>query len=311
MKVFERYFLWDEFLKYVDWQPANSQEKSHGAEFSPHDLPAKIFDLEYKKQGWYGTSSFDEAMLLGRDGWVQKAAQVQNMVVNSWKTFIDVRPWNPIHSVEGSNIDIGAFIAGNPECMLRRKNSVTKSANIVINVGHNYEVRPSEIIKNGKQIVNIVNSFEKNNIHTRLVIMVATKDEREDVFRTFVVCKDLYDKFDLKRVMFAVAHPSFLRRLWFSMAERESMEIRNKFGFLFGSGYGSAVYDFEYKNDKNLLYFVVKKNNPSGLRPLDYVRKIEKQMFDIAKSNAFAYSEFNQNLQNLAIQRFISTEKSY
>ena len=78
-----------------------------------------------------------------------------------------------------------------------------------------------------------------------------------------------------------------------------------------GSGYGSAVYDFEYKNDKNLLYFVVKKNNPSGLRPLDYVRKIEKQMFDIAKSNAFAYSEFNQNLQNLALQRFISTEKSY
>ena len=305
MKVFERYFLWDEFLKYVDWQPSNSQECSHDAEFSPHDLPAKIFDLEYAKQGWYGTYSFEEAMSLGRNGWAQKAAQVQNMiVVNRIDTFIDVRPWNPIHSVEGSSVDINAYIAGRPECMLQRKKSVIKSANIVINVGHNYEVRPSEIVKNGKQIVNIVNTLEINNIHTRLVIMVAvTDDKNEDVFRTFVVCKNLYDRFDLKRVMFAVAHPSFLRRLWFSMAERESMEIRNKFGFLFNNGYGDLVHDFEYKNDKNLLYFVVKKEEKNS--------KIQEQVFDIAKSNAFSYSEFNQTLQNLAMQRFIKTEKSY
>ena len=300
MKVFERYFLWDDFLNYVDWQPSNSQESSHAADFSPHDLPVSL-DLEYKKQRWYGTSSFEEAMFMGRNGWPEMAKEVKDAVVNPWDTIIDGRPWNPIHSIAGSSIDINGYIVGVPECMFRQNDSVTKAVNIVINVGHQYKIRPSEIVKNGKEIVNIVNAFETNNIRTRLVVMVAVSDDDNDIFRTFVVCKDLYDNFDLKRVMFAIAHPSFLRRLWFSMAEREPKEIRSKFGFELGWGYGECVHDFEYKNDKNILYFVVKKD-PST---------IKNKIFDIAKSNFFAYSEFNQNLQNLALQHFIKTDKSY
>ena len=304
MKVFERYFLWDDFLRYVDWQPSNSQETSHAPEFSPHNLPVILGDLEYTKQGWYGTFSFEDAMFMGRNGWPEMAKTVKNANANHWDTTIDIRPWNPIHSVAGSGVDINRYIVGIPECMFRQNdyNSVTKSVNIVINVGHRYNVRASEIVHAGKQIVNIINAFEINNIHTRLVVMVAVSDY-QDVFRTFVVCKDLYDNFDLKRIMFAIAHPSFLRRLWFSMAERESMEIRNKFGFLFDKGYGECVHDFEYKNDKNILYFVVKKEKEHSI--------IENQMSDIAKSNFFAYSEFNQNLQNLTFKHFITTEKSY
>ena len=302
MKVFERYFLWDDFLEYVDWQPSNSQESSHGAEFSPHGLPV-TFDLEYKKQRWYGTFSFEEAMLMGRNGWPEMAKEVKDVVVNPWDTIIDIRPWNPIHSIVGSGIDINGYIVGIPECMFRQNDSVTKSVNIVINVGHKYEIRPTEIVRAGKQIVNIINAFEINNIHTRLVVMVAVSDDYKDVFRTFVVCKDLYDSFDLKRVMFAVAHPSFLRRLWFSMAERESKEIRNKFGFLFDCGYGKCVRDFEYGNDKNILYFVVTKGNKNSI--------IKNQMSDIAKSYRFSYSEFSQNLQDLTQRRFIKIDKSY
>ena len=300
MKIFERYFLWDEFLRYVDWQPSNSQERSHGAEFSPHDLSVSL-DLEYKKQTWYGTLSFEQAMLMGRNGWSEMAKEVKDEVVNPWDAFVDVRPWDPIHSIAGSSIDINSYIVGVPECMFQQNDSVTKAVDVVINVGHKYNIRPSEIVRNGKEIVNIVNAFEINNIRTRLVVMVAVSDDDDDVFRTFVVCKDLYDHFDLKRVMFAVAHPSFLRRLWFSMAEREPKEIRNKFGFEIECGYGDPVHDFEYKNDKNILYFVVKKD-PST---------IKNKVFDIAKSNFFAYSEFNQNLQDLTLKRFIKTEKSY
>ena len=300
MKVFERYFLWDDFLNYVDWQPSNSQECSHAADFSPHDLPVSL-DLEYKKQVWYGTPSFEQAMFMGRNGWPEMAKEVKDAVVNPWDTLIDGRPWNPIHSVAGSSIDINGYIVGVPECMFRQNDSVTKAVNIVINVGHQYKIRPSEIVKNGKEIVNIVNAFEINNIRTRLVVMVAVSDKEKDIFRTFVVCKDLYDSFDLKRVMFAVAHPSFLRRLWFSMAERESAEIRNKFDFLPVGDYGGCVHDFEYKNDKNILYFVVKKD-PSA---------IKNKIFDIVKPNSFAYSEFNQMLQKLTLQHFIKTEKSY
>ncbi|MBO4583118.1 MAG: hypothetical protein J5714_03640 [Alphaproteobacteria bacterium] len=289
-------------MTYVDWQPSNSQESSHAPEFSPHDLPVSL-DLEYKKQRWYETSSFEEAMFMGRNGWPEMAKEVKDVVVNPWDTLIDVRPWNPIHSIAGSSTDTNAYIAGVPECMFRQNDSVGKSVNVVINVGHAYRIRPSEIAKNGKQIVDIVNAFEINNIHTRLVIMVAVSDDAKDLFRTFVVCKDLYDNFDLKRVMFAVAHPSFLRRLWFAMAERESMEIRNKFSFLFDGDYGRVVRDFEYKNDKKILYFVVTKENKYSI--------MKNQMFDIAKSHLFSYSEFNQNLQDLTQQRIIKIDKSY
>ena len=302
MKVFDRYFLWNKFLEYVDWQPSNSQESSHVAEFSQHDLPVIFHDLEYTKQGWYGTRSFEDAMFLGHNGWEKMAKEVKDLVVNPWDVGINARPWNPIHTIAGSGIDMKAYIAGFPECMFRPNYSVTQSVNIVINVGHSYEIRPAEIVRTGRQIVDIVNAFEINNIHTRIVAMVAVSDYK-DLFRTFVVCKDLYDSFDLKRVMFAVAHPSFLRRLWFSMAEREPMEIRNKFGFLFDNGYGKCVHDFEYKNDKNILYFVVKEEKERSI--------IKNQISDIAKSKFFAYSEFNQNLQNLTLQPFIKLEKTY
>ena len=160
MKVFERYFLWDEFLKYVDWQPSNSQESSHAAEFSADDLLASFGDLEPKKQGWYGTRSFEDAMFMGRNGWPEMAKIVKDANTNRMNTIIDVRPWNPIHSIAGSSIDMNSYNVGIPECMFRQNDSFSKSVNIVINVGHAYRIRASKIVKNGKQIVDIVNTFE-------------------------------------------------------------------------------------------------------------------------------------------------------
>ena len=155
MKVFERYFLWDDFLEYVDWQPSNSRESSHADEFSQHDLPVVFHDLEPGKQGWYGTFSFEDAMFMGRNGWEKMAKAVEGVGVNPCDIGISARPWNPIHSVTGSGIDINAYIAEAPECMFRLNYSVTKSVNIVINVGHKYYTRPAEIARKGRQIVDI------------------------------------------------------------------------------------------------------------------------------------------------------------
>ena len=164
-----------------------------------------------------------------------------------------------------------------------------KYVKIVVNISVSWTLSEDDIFNHGKNIASVINALESNNIHTKLILMnqVYQKKETEqkqpktdikdlkdlkDIFlpdfspsdnvqskdapryTIFITMKDYNDKFYLEKLMFPLAHRSFLRRLIFAAQERESKNIRQTFGFFDGCGYGIPCDRFD-DSDENTLYF--------------------------------------------------------
>lgn len=165
-----------------------------------------------------------------------------------------------------------------------------KYVKIVVNLTVSWTLSEDDIFNRGKNIASVINALESNNIHTKLVLMTqvykkeeSTKkspkkdipkdlDDLKDIFlpefspsenvqtkdapryTIFITLKDYRDNFYLEKLMFPLAHRSFLRRLIFAAQERESKDIRQTFGFFDGCGYGIPGDMFD-DSDENTLYF--------------------------------------------------------
>lgn len=245
--IYERYFLWNDFLKYVDWQNPNANTRSHDTD-----------DYE-----WFGTPNFKSAMRLARYGWTEYMNQIKPTDTDCWDMLNNLQLWKTKHSVVGSGVDIGRYVIGMPDCMLYqdsylndRFHAAPKFVNVVVDVTYRCARKYEYVLERGLDIVSVINTLETNNVKTRIILLINLTGGGY-LYRIFINIKDYQDIFYMEKLMFPIAHTSFLRRLIFSAEEREPKEIRELFGFKNGGGYGVPSNRFEY-DDKNTLYFGTK-----------------------------------------------------
>ena len=242
--IYEKYFLWNDFLKYVDWQKPNADTRSHDTD----------------DDDWFGTHNFEDAMHLARYGWTEYMNQIKPTDTDCWDMLNNLQLWETKHSVVGSGVDIGRYVIGIPDCMSYqdsylndRFHATPKFVNVVVNVTYRCARDYEYVLERGLDIVSVINTLETNNVKTR-IILLENCTWRGYLYRIFINIKDYQDIFYMEKLMFPIAHTSFLRRLIFSAEEREPKEIRELFGFENNCGYGQPSDRFEY-DDKNTLYF--------------------------------------------------------
>lgn len=284
-KIYEKYFTWDDFLDYADWQEPDAITTSHD---------------RYHKE-WYGTPDFEAAMHLARYGWTEYQDKIKPTDIDYWDMLNRQPLWETKHSVVGPGVDVGRYNIGMPDCMIfpdvyynDRFHASPKFVSIVINIaycaGRNYDY----VLQRGLNIIDTINTLEINNICTKIILLTnATQyEDFSDLYRIFIKIKDYQDIFYLEKLMFPIAHPSFLRRLIFSAQEREPRNIREKFGFYRNGGYGYPTNKFEY-NDPNVLYF--------GTEPLhkDKVEEWIKGVLGDDSQNYDGYSRLDNHLDEL------------
>ena len=279
---YERYFSWTDFLDYVDWQEPNADTRSH----------------DTNDDGWFGTPNFNAAMHLARYGWTKFMNQVKPKDIDCWDMLNNLQLWETKHSVVGSGVDVGRYVIGMPDCMSYqdsylndRFHASPKFVNIVVNVTYCCSRNYKYVLKRGLDIVSTINTLEMNNVKTR-IILLDNSAEDDCLYRIFIKIKDYQDIFYMEKLMFPIAHTSFLRRLIFSAEEREPKDVRKLFGFERKRGYGTPSNRFEYY-DKNTLYF--------GTEPL-YENDIKKWIRDVIDGdieNYNGHSELDEHLDKL------------
>lgn len=245
-EIIERYFSWDDFLNYANWQEPNSYERSH--------------DTDDTK--WFGTPNFESAMRLARYGWTEYMDQIKTTNPDCWDMLNNLQLWETKHSVVGSGVDMGRYVIGMPDCMSYqdsylndRFHATPKFVNIVVNVSYSWTRDYEYVLQRGLDVISAINTLEINNVKTRVILLTNNRGYyRHDLYRIFINIKDYQDIFYLEKLMFPIAHTSFLRRIVFSVQEREPAYIREEMGFYTGHGYGKLTNEFEY-DDKNTLYF--------------------------------------------------------
>ncbi|MBQ1927440.1 MAG: hypothetical protein II179_00030 [Alphaproteobacteria bacterium] len=305
----------------IDWAYWRSDAGLFGPKFNEKDKQAmnSLKNLRKEWRGYrnsgtsfrfYGTENFDQAMNMARYGWTEKMDKIRKLETEIPQIYKTVPIPETKFSVAGNSVDVGRYLMGVPDCMRQTRRRISEYADIthkyvqiVVNVTVSWTLGEDDIFNRGKNIATVINALESNNIHTKLILMNQVyKNETEEQkkskvqssdaprYTTFIILKDYKDNFYLEKLMFPLAHRSFLRRLVFASKERESEDIRQKFGFHEGGGYGIPGDIFD-DSDENTLYF------NAGQYEQD---KINEKLVKILKSHD---AQFMQRLNTNKLER--------
>lgn len=172
------------------------------------------------------TYSWDEALKLARNGWDEVRPEVDALIEKIDSSVIPtLQPaFQSYFDVSGGMVDVGRFLDGEPECMVETRlieiAKPGKVINILVNGSFSGSVGAKEIQKRGVAIIGLIDALEKLQHSTEVDLEISIREGLTTVVRL----KNAADSLDIDMLMFAVAHPSTLRRLYFACLEGHPME---------------------------------------------------------------------------------------
>jgi hypothetical protein len=180
-------------------------------------------------------ASWDETIRLAVDGW-QVALAEANVTVAQLRDNAglsrSVTMLEPAWDVTGAEVDVGAYLSGIPECMVdaipREVSRRGKVVSFLVPAGYSHTVEHQAIINRGlalatlcTAIIDAGHSVEIWSGFTGWLDLPETKERFQGVARVI----EAGEPFDVGRLIFAVAHPAMLRRLWLGVWDARPTEV--------------------------------------------------------------------------------------
>lgn len=191
-----------------------------------------------------GTKTFEDAVKLAREGWAEGLrhaesirAQLKDRIQGSLAER-QVVQWD----VAGAGVDIGRYVTGEPENMIDFATEFVEAPQrflrVAVNIGASSSVDKSEMIARGAAAAAMVDLLEASGIRVEVLAVKRSQGgekvwgidpktgraKKVDVrngkfFNLSIVLKRVEEPLELDKIIFALAHPSMLRRLWLSVVE--------------------------------------------------------------------------------------------
>ncbi len=222
----ERFETWGSFVECAESR-RNREGASSNASFSGKE--GEKFSM---------TRSWDDALKLAKQGWVGIRPEVDALVEQIDKVVAPaLQPaFQSYFDVSGGTVDIGRFLDGEPECMVETKLvTIAKPGRVIgilVNASFAGFTRAEDIRKRGVAIVALIDTLEKLQHSTEVWVEVSIREGAT----TGVKVKGADETLDIDALMFAVAHPAMLRRMYFAYLEGHP---KAQYRALTGSGFKS------------------------------------------------------------------------
>lgn len=179
------------------------------------------------REEFYGTSSFAEAVKLAREGWRDGVARVQEIratIGSAVQSLVSSRSESIGYDVFGEYVDIGRFLTGEPECFGVRVSDDSHSKRIVrinVNLGVSGSVSHESIFARGAVVIAAIDVIESTGARVEVYgVHGSLKCDKRKLHETHVLLKSANQPLDIDRLVFALCHPSSVRRLSFSVFEK-------------------------------------------------------------------------------------------
>lgn len=174
-----------------------------------------------------GNVDFTDALTMARKGWADElnsALQVAESAVEMAEKEQMMDAFNqPVWDVTGAQVDVGAYLAGTPECMIDYPLTETSKVGRVItlcgSISYSGSVSGSTIERRGRTMVALALALSKLGHNTELWADLSGGYGASSQWRIRILVKGANDELDPARIMFAFAHPAMLRQLGFSAVE--------------------------------------------------------------------------------------------
>jgi hypothetical protein len=197
---------------------------------------------------WSGGLTWEEAKRMALSGWGDIIPEIEKYraVITPIITDKVLRP-RQVYAVAGYSVDVGSFLANDPECFINReyeeRNYPGKVFKIVCSVSHSSGISKNVIINRGAIICALIDAIEYAGHRVEVVCnnaSAAYNDEnslkgqqKEDGwFEVSVLIKKATQPLDMSDLAYCLAHPSMLRRIMFSAAEIEGWsDVSREYGY--------------------------------------------------------------------------------
>ena len=192
------------------------------------------------------TRTYVEALALARDGWLEGAEMIEQMVVELTDKIIRTVEVPEIrYDVTGDELDIGRFVVDEPEDFMTlvpiEIDQEPRVLHLVVTVCASAATSTSKMLKKGLAAVALIDALEKCGKRVIVDITDATSaDIRGDLHQIIVRVKEAHESVNLSSLAFLLGHPSTPRRLMFSASEHLPAAQRREYHITDGR-YGRAA----------------------------------------------------------------------
>ncbi|MQY12458.1 hypothetical protein SRB5_25920 [Streptomyces sp. RB5] len=195
---------------------------------------------------WAG-ATWDGALELAEGGWTTVLPEVDAEVAELRERVGDevlTTAMTPAWDVTGSEVDVGVYLSGVPECMVdavpQRISARGRVVTFLIPAGFDHTTPHSAVLHRGVALAALCSSIiaagHSVEIWSGFCAYVSKQDRFAAVTRVISAAEPL----DIGRLMFATAHPAMLRRLWMAVWDSAPPEEARR---MKGARYGYAPYD--------------------------------------------------------------------
>lgn len=199
-----------------------------------------------------GSDSMEAFFETFKKGWTEGASKAREMLHGLEQAILasDNRP-APFWDVAGDEPDVERFLSGEPENMISWTEEPCKGSKVftlAVNLAASAKVVKERLVWRGVVAAALVDRLEQSGVRVEVLAYVKTKSGQSasNPDATAVISwpvKAADSPLDLERVALGVAHPSMLRRVYFSVVEKLP---ENEFNARIGYGYGApALEDFQ------------------------------------------------------------------
>jgi hypothetical protein len=181
-----------------------------------------------KESNWVDnglTSSLENAGTVARDGWSDVRPEI-DALINEVQEQVGERfsrEARVVNSIAGGAVNIGRHLTGRPDSMIGFKRQPStrhgRIVKIVYDYGANGSVPAADMLKRGAVVAVLVDTLSTLGLSVELNGETTVKIGELGTHTTLVRLHDAREPMDINSLAYAIAHPSMLRRLTFSVRE--------------------------------------------------------------------------------------------
>ena len=196
---------------------------------------------------WSGNLSWNDAKELALKGWRDGLKDIQKYQAKISPFIAEkVLRHQQVFGVSGYNVDVGCYLANDPECFVSRvyeeQNYPGKIYTIVCSISFSSSISPETIIQRGAMICALIDAIEYAGHRAEVICNDAScvrneSDYRNGKYKEYgwfevdVTIKKADQPLEMIELAFCLAHPSMLRKIMFSVAEIEGWsDFANNYG---------------------------------------------------------------------------------
>lgn len=224
-----RYELFNSLVEMADYAGATPKSKRQASDERG----------EWRTE-WSGAQSLDHAMELAHAGYGEIRPEVDKILAVLEERLAE-RFGNRFvteYSVTGGSVDMGKFVTGEPECMMDWVSEPAASMGRVVKIciagTVSAGIKPDMIIRRGTAVVALLDTLHKLGVGLELWWDSTIEGSDHIKHSTAVRLHDSAEPLDVDNLMWAVAHPSMLRRVTFAVQERSETAKAQGVGYGYG-----------------------------------------------------------------------------